>query len=124
MTVAKKRCLSAGVNIGSITVALYQMLNALPRICGTTGARAVSKSPWRARTKPFSKSRDTGSISFDLDLTWRVNFQIPNPNSQTPGRSQSSSFKTHLRNYAFVLLLVLMEPRRISIFVLQNSTHN
>ena len=45
ITVAKKRCLNAGVNIGSMTVALYQMLNALPRICGITGANAVSRRP-------------------------------------------------------------------------------
>src|SRR5689334_14720173 len=74
-TVAKKRCLNAGVSIGSITVALYQMLNALPRICGITGANAVSTSPWRSR------GRLTDFIRLIFTFS---NQEVPNPNLQTP----------------------------------------
>src|SRR5581483_4406162 len=42
----KKAALKSGeLSNGSMIAALYQMLNALPRICGITGASAVSKRP-------------------------------------------------------------------------------
>src|SRR5438445_11310899 len=46
MTVRKKRCVRAVVaKSGPITATLYQMLNALPSSCGTTGARPTRSSP-------------------------------------------------------------------------------
>src|SRR5205823_14411194 len=52
MIVTKKRCFRAGdVSMGSMTAALYHMLNALPRTCGTTGASAVNSSPYRSRAR-------------------------------------------------------------------------
>src|SRR6516164_7529290 len=96
-TVAKKRCLNAGVSIGSMTVALYQMLNALPRICGITGASAVSTSPWRSR----------GELTDFIRLIFTFsNQEVPNPNLQTPKKSQSANPKNPGR------LLALRDNRR------------
>jgi hypothetical protein len=91
MTVSKKRCRSAGVNIGSITVALYQMLNALPRICGITGARAVSSNPWRARDALLSSSIVKGWVSFNVHL--HPNCRARNPKSQVPNPKEIPVFK-------------------------------
>ena len=50
MTVRKKRWVRAVVaNSGPITATLYQMLNALPSSCGTTGASATRNSPENLR---------------------------------------------------------------------------
>src|SRR5258708_7323897 len=50
MTVCKKRRLISAVpSNGSTTAMLYQILKALPRICGNTGASAVTNNAYLAR---------------------------------------------------------------------------
>ena len=94
-TVAKKRCLNAGVSIGSMTVALYQILNALPRICGITGASAVSTSPWRSR----------GGLTDFIRLIFTFsNQEVPNPNLQTPNNLNRQIPKNPVVYWLFAII--------------------
>ena len=67
------------------------MLNALPRICGTTGPRAVSSRPYccRAELPIFVRL---------MFIPLAGNWQIPSPKAQIPDKSQSPNSKSQFSN--------------------------
>src|SRR6266481_6810102 len=70
ITVSMKRCFKpAAISSGSTTVMLYQMLNALPSRCGTSGANAVTSSGCRFSATSMAENNREGSNA-------RANFWI------------------------------------------------
>src|ERR1700739_2253300 len=71
------RCLKpAAASNGSITVMLYQILNALPTKCGINGASAVTNSGCRFNAASMVENNPTG-LNVPLSVLFSVHAGVP-----------------------------------------------